>query len=338
MILNYKNHAKILKGPLQIQFDITNKCNFRCLHCYNKSGENFVCNNELTDKEILRFIKDVKELRPFNICFCGGEPLLKINLLLKATKILKDVVPNISIVTNGYLLTEEMLLNLIDAGINRIQISLDGNSKEVHELLRQKEGSFFKAINAIKLCLNHKSRLKEIVVCFSPTSFNIKDFPFVVERVFSMGIYGVRVQPLMISGRGKENESFINPKPYQYQYLLNEINRLREIYGIARIEWGDPVDHVIRFRSYLSDVCTNITVQANGDIVATPYIPIRFGNIKRHSIVDYWKSGLASIWKNNVLQDYAKHINVLSDIGTKIEGFPTLWEDENLDLDILEKK
>jgi len=164
MSLNYKSHAKILKGPLQIQFDITNKCNFRCLHCYNKSGENFVCNNELSDKEILKFIKDVKELSPFNICFCGGEPLLKVNLLLKAAKILKDYVPNISIVTNGYLLTEEILLKLFDVGINRIQISLDGNSKEVHELLRQKEGSFSKAISAIDLCIKHKSKLKEIMV------------------------------------------------------------------------------------------------------------------------------------------------------------------------------
>ncbi len=338
MILNHTDHAKILKGPLQIQFDITNKCNFRCLHCYNKSGENFVCNNELTDNEIIRFIKDVKELKPFNICFCGGEPLLKLNLLLKASKILKNTVPNISIVTNGYLLTDEILLKLVDSGINRIQISLDGNSKEVHELLRQKEGAFSKAISAIEICLKHKTKLKEIMICFSPTSFNIKDFSSVVERVFSMGVDGVRVQPLMISGRGKDNESLINPKPYQYQYLLNEIQLLRDIYGITKIEWGDPVDHIIRFRTYLSDVCTNITIQANGEIIATPYIPISFGNIKRHSIVDYWKSGLASIWKNEILQEYAKHINVLSDIGKKIDGFPTLWEDENLNLDILEER
>lgn len=338
MILNYNNHAKILKGPLQIQFDITNKCNFRCLHCYNKSGENFICNNELTDKEVLKFIKDVKELNPFNICFCGGEPLLKNNLLLKAAKILKCAVPNISVVTNGYLLTEKILLKLIDAGINRIQISLDGNSKEVHELLRQKEASFSKAINAIEICLKHKSKLKEIMVCFSPTSFNIKDFSSVVERVFHMGVDGVRVQPLMICGRGKDNELFINPKSYQYQYLLNEIQRLRVIYGVTRIEWGDPVDHVIRFRTYLSDVCTNITIQANGDIIATPYIPISFGNIKRHSIIDYWKAGLVSIWKNDILEEYAMHINVLNDIGKKIEDFPTLWRDENLDLDLLEEK
>lgn len=252
--------------------------------------------------------------------------------------ILKNTVPNISVVTNGYVFTEEILLKLVDSGINRIQISLDGNSKEIHELLRQKEGAFSKAINAIEICLKHKTKLKEMMVCFSPTSFNIKDLSSVVKRLFTMGVEGLRVQPLMISGRGKDNESLINPRPYQYQYLLNEIQRLRNIYGVARIEWGDPVDHVIRFRTYLSTLCTNITIQANGDIIATPYIPISFGNIKKHSIIDYWKSGVASIWKNETLQEYAKHINVLSDIGKEIDGFPALWEDENLNLDILEER
>ena len=34
-------------GPLHLALDITNKCNYRCLHCYNASGENCVVNNEL---------------------------------------------------------------------------------------------------------------------------------------------------------------------------------------------------------------------------------------------------------------------------------------------------
>lgn len=32
----------ILRAPHQVSFDITNKCNLRCLHCFNSSGENDV--------------------------------------------------------------------------------------------------------------------------------------------------------------------------------------------------------------------------------------------------------------------------------------------------------
>lgn len=40
----------LIVGPHQISFDITNKCNLRCLHCYNSSGENLASQNELTDQ------------------------------------------------------------------------------------------------------------------------------------------------------------------------------------------------------------------------------------------------------------------------------------------------
>lgn len=43
-------------GPLHLALDITNKCNYRCLHCYNASGENCVVDNELTDEEVLELI------------------------------------------------------------------------------------------------------------------------------------------------------------------------------------------------------------------------------------------------------------------------------------------
>ncbi|KAA5806610.1 hypothetical protein [Thermoanaerobacterium thermosaccharolyticum] len=47
------DNIEIIKGPHQLSFDITNKCNFRCLHCYNSSGENIVVDNELTDEEVI---------------------------------------------------------------------------------------------------------------------------------------------------------------------------------------------------------------------------------------------------------------------------------------------
>ncbi|MEW6482827.1 MAG: 4Fe-4S cluster-binding domain-containing protein [bacterium] len=68
-------HGRILRGPHQFAFDLTNRCNFRCLHCFNLSGKNWIVKDELNDDEVLEFIRDVADLKPFNLCFCGGEPL-----------------------------------------------------------------------------------------------------------------------------------------------------------------------------------------------------------------------------------------------------------------------
>lgn len=82
----------VLCSPLQVQFDITNKCNFRCLHCYNKSGENEACHDELTDSDVIALFADFAKMRPFNICFCGGEPLLRKELILTVSHKVKGFV------------------------------------------------------------------------------------------------------------------------------------------------------------------------------------------------------------------------------------------------------
>ena len=63
-------------GPYQLALDITNKCNLRCLHCYNASGENRVMEHELSDDEVIKFVKDILPMKLLNFCFCGGETLL----------------------------------------------------------------------------------------------------------------------------------------------------------------------------------------------------------------------------------------------------------------------
>lgn len=89
-------------GPLHLALDITNKCNYRCLHCYNASGENCVVDNELTDEEVLELINQISKIKPHTFCFCGGEPLLRKDLIVNCAEILyRNGVSAISAVSNG---------------------------------------------------------------------------------------------------------------------------------------------------------------------------------------------------------------------------------------------
>lgn len=77
-------------GPYQLALDITNKCNLRCLHCYNASGENRVMEHELSDDEVIKFVKDILPMKLLNFCFCGGETLLRKELICKCIKMLSN--------------------------------------------------------------------------------------------------------------------------------------------------------------------------------------------------------------------------------------------------------
>lgn len=334
--LDYR-HSKLITGPLEIQYDITNKCNFRCLHCYNASGENLVIKNELSDNQALKLAKDLCEMKPHNLCFCGGEPLLRVDLLISMAKILKANVSNLSMVTNGYLLNENMLNDLINSGINRIQISLDGNTSFTHEKLRQKKDSFEYALNALKLCVANKKKLKEIMVCFIPTSFNTHEFIDLCSRINKLGIDTIRVQPLMALGRGDKNKLDIMPTNSQYRIFLRSINAVKSIYGKNFVQWGDPLDHIIRFRQFFTELTTNVGIKANGDISVTPYLPIVVGNVSRNSIKDYWNAGLPKVWSLPIIQECSKYYNHLDDFGKTFSNFPKIWKEEDFMYDLIEK-
>lgn len=111
-----------LKGPYHFGLDITNKCNYRCLHCYNSSGDNNSLSNEMSDAEVLDVVRDLASVKPCGFCFCGGEPLLRLELLLKCCDILyENGIHNIAIVSNGYYFTEEVAKKLKQHHVNNVQ-------------------------------------------------------------------------------------------------------------------------------------------------------------------------------------------------------------------------
>lgn len=61
-----------LVAPIMVAFDITNKCNLKCVHCFNHSGEN-IFDDELSNEEKLDVVSQILELNPYIVCLCGGE-------------------------------------------------------------------------------------------------------------------------------------------------------------------------------------------------------------------------------------------------------------------------
>jgi len=329
-------HARILRGPTQLAFDITNKCNLNCLHCFNRSNENSKVSDELSDREVINFIKDVIKMKPHNICICGGEPTLRFNLLCQISRMLSSNGIMVSLVTNGLSMTSEKALLLKESGVERIQVSLDGATDKTHETLRIAKGSFNKAIEAIKIFKEMK--IKEVGVAFTPTKFNCEELEKIFELCKSLGVNIFRVQPLMILGRARSNVENILPSEFQYRNLVRKINELKYYNKEPIIQWGDPIDHLIRFRTTAQHMVSFLTIQANGDIVVSPYLPISVGNIRKNSIIKYWEKGLPRIWENDFVKNIASRIMCISDFGKEHKGLPIVWFDENIRYDLIKDK
>lgn len=331
--LSRKEQYHILRGPIQMSIDITNNCNLRCLHCFNFSGENIYVNNEMTDDELLKLIDDIITFKPFNICFCGGETLLRKDILLKLTKKLSDKGIMVSMVSNGILLTKDVAKQLKEAGISRVQISLDGIG-DSHDKLRGLKGCFEKAVHALE---NLKEAGIRSGVAFSPTPWGVHQFKDVLKICQDLNVKELRIQALMPIGRGAKNEKDIICTNDQYRQLNREIKEAKKLNKNIYIEWGDPIDHLIRMPEIL-ECSTMVSIKANGLITPSIYLPLSVGNIRRHSIIDYWNHGLARVWESDILKDMAKNYRSVASMDSKNYNLPKTFLEEDIYYDIIDNK
>ena len=123
-----------------LRISVTDRCNLRCTYCMPEEVTFLDKGELLTFEEIARFVEIVAPLGIDKIRLTGGEPLLRKNLdrlvrMLVAIPGIKDV----GLTTNGITL-EDHAQSLWDAGLRRINISLDTLDEERFRLISRRPG------------------------------------------------------------------------------------------------------------------------------------------------------------------------------------------------------
>lgn len=134
-------------------------CNFACPYCYENRRKGIM--SKQVQDAIIEYIEESANngTRYFNITWYGGEPLLCFDIVESLSERISeccqeyDCLLKMELVTNGYLLTADMVEKLDSIGITKIQITLDG-LKEHHDVrrpLRGGGGTFDIIVNNLKL-------------------------------------------------------------------------------------------------------------------------------------------------------------------------------------------
>ena len=120
-------------------WNLTDRCNLSCTHCYNKSGPGRSTEGELTTAEALDVIDDLADMGSPLILFTGGEPLMRADIWDLARHA-KSRGLKMALSTNGTLITPEIARRIRDSGIEYAGISLDGAKAETHDRFRHSSG------------------------------------------------------------------------------------------------------------------------------------------------------------------------------------------------------
>ena len=114
-----------------LRVSITDLCNLRCVYCRPPEGVELISHDEiLRYEEILTIVRVAAEMGVRKIRVTGGEPLVRRGVLEFLSKLHEiDAIEDIGLTTNGTLLPD-MAQGLRNAGLTRLNISLDSLRKE----------------------------------------------------------------------------------------------------------------------------------------------------------------------------------------------------------------
>ncbi len=124
-----------------LRISVTDRCNIRCFYCMPAENVVFMDRQELLSfEEIARFVRIVVPLGVDKIRLTGGEPLVRRNLeLLVAQLAAIPGINDIGLTTNGIFLADQAQA-LFDAGLRRINVSLDALSAEKFKKITRRDG------------------------------------------------------------------------------------------------------------------------------------------------------------------------------------------------------
>src|SRR6476646_10565894 len=123
-----------------LRLSVTDRCNIRCFYCMPDENVRFLPRREiLSFEEIERFVRVVAPLGINKLRLTGGEPLVRSELPRLVERLASiSGIDDIALTTNGILLAEHSQA-LKDAGLSRINISLDALTEETFRRIARRD-------------------------------------------------------------------------------------------------------------------------------------------------------------------------------------------------------
>lgn len=114
-----------------VRISVTDRCNFRCQYCMPAEGLPWLERSDvLSFEEIARIVRLLSELGVHDVRLTGGEPLVRRHFPTLVTMLAEiDGVDDLSVTTNGYLLERDAAA-LVEAGVNRFNVSIDSLQRD----------------------------------------------------------------------------------------------------------------------------------------------------------------------------------------------------------------
>jgi AdoMet-dependent heme synthase len=182
-----------------IAWEVTRSCNLNCIHCRAASH----CgpySGELSTEKCISLIDEIAGVSSPVIILTGGEPLLRPDIFDIASYGTKKGLRMV-MATNGTLVDKPIVQKMMQSGIQRVSISIDGKDAPSHDKFRRETGAFAGAMRGIEAM---KSAGMEFQINTTITTANLDQIKDIHSLALKLGAVAHHIFLLVPTGRGKD--------------------------------------------------------------------------------------------------------------------------------------
>jgi AdoMet-dependent heme synthase len=294
-----------------VQWHLTERCNLRCRHCYQSGAV-----PEMGYEEICRAVDNVRsaiqswvteyemQMSP-SFHFTGGEPFLRKDLF-EILGYVRDCGFSVSLMSNGTLIDSDIARRIKEAGVNDVQISLDG-LEAIHDSLRGR-GSYKRTLQGIG---NLVAQGVEANINLTVSRINMGQTGKLVRLAEELGVSAIAFSRLVPTGQGKGLSSE-TLTPQEVANFYGELRKHKDnpkvvvtsrdpLAAIAEMD-GEGFQAGMPIGGCAAGIF-GVTITADGTIMPCRRMDLPIGNIKEVSFRELW-AGSPVLWSLRRREDY----------------------------------
>ena len=294
--------------PRLIFWETTAGCNLRCIHCRRIDVADRLVPEDLSTAESKQLIDQIVAFCNPILVLSGGEPLIRPDIFeIAEYAVAKGL--RVALATNGTLIDKHMAQRIVDAGIRRIAISLDGATAETHDAFRALPGCFAQALEGIE---HLRRQGMSVQINTTVARHNIDELPQILSLALSLGADALHIFLLVPVGCGVEiaDEQMLSPR--QYEDVLNWLYE-RDQEGLLELK-ATCAPHYFRIvrqrtaaekrprvaeKAAASELHTMTKgclagtgvcfVSHKGEVFPCGYLPLLAGNVRERPLQEIWE-------------------------------------------------
>lgn len=275
-----------------LQFELSSRCNERCIHCYipnEKKNKGF----DMPTKKVKSILDEFAAMGGIHVTLSGGEAFLHKDII-EIARYCREKDLKISILSNLISLKDEQVEALKEINVSLIQVSLYSMNPEIHDFITTVKGSFEKTKNAIE-----KLVAADIPIQISCPIMkaNKKGYNEVLEYAKKLKVKA-QTDYIMMARSDLDTENLANRLSLEEtEELLRDIIEHDTQYKEDTLQ-QTPISDEIKFnleRFMKQPVCgvgyDNCCITANGDVYpCAGWQDYVLGNVYKQSLQEIWEN------------------------------------------------